>query len=199
MPGNQVSAVELESRHTSILWNYAYHMFFQRTGILYNIQNGFGNLLVNNCFTTFFQVSDKPTILSILKFFLFWSIMYKMFLLTLCTFIDGNMFWNIVAMSFTWFPSPLKLFITNNGWCRYWTCSTFGFRNEEITSLRRQYSWTLKVSVGPRGKRQSLKYTPISVFANITKWETWSKPATLTKSFNTFFFLTCWKQMYGLF
>lgn len=53
--------------------------------------------------------------------------------------MDGNMCWNMVAMSLTCMPSEPKLLRTRRGWCvNCWSCIRCFFR-DDTTSLMREY------------------------------------------------------------
>jgi hypothetical protein len=60
--------------------------------------------------------------------------------LTLLTLIDGNMFWNIDAISLRWSPSPLKLLKTKRGWCLNWVDSMLRRFIVDRTSRTKLYS-----------------------------------------------------------
>lgn len=81
----------------------------------------------------------------------------------------GNIFWNMFAISFRCIPSPEKLFITMRGDVWYAFCKKYCFLRLDMTSLVKQKSSTLKVSVGPRGNRDIFKYRPNFVILNIHK------------------------------
>jgi len=110
---------------------------------------------------------------------------------TLLTLMDGNIFWNIVAINLRCKPSPLKWFIISKGWQRNWDWVAWFRFSIETTSRLSEYECTLNVIVGPRGKRISRTCVDISDLENVTRWVTFSGPATLIKSFSTFFLLTC--------
>lgn len=58
---------------------------------------------------------------------------------TLCTLMDGNMFWNMVAISLTCMPSTPKLFSTSRGWCVNCCSCILCFFRDDTTSLTRAY------------------------------------------------------------
>ena len=110
---------------------------------------------------------------------------------TLLTLMDGNIFWNIVAISLRCMPSPLKWFMISKGWQRNWDWVAWFRFSIDTTSRLSEYETTLNVIVGPRGKRINRICVDASDLENVTRWVTLSGPATLTKSFSTFFLLTC--------
>ena len=110
---------------------------------------------------------------------------------TLFTLMDGNIFWNIVAISFRCMPSPLKWFMISKGWHRNCDWVAWFRFSIETTSRLSEYECTLNVIVGPRGRRIKRMYVDTSDLENVTKWVTFICPATLMKSFRTFFLLTC--------
>jgi len=105
--------------------------------------------------------------------------------------MDGNMFWNIVAISLRCMPSPLKWFIISNGWYSNWDWVAWFRFSMETTSRLSEYESTLNVIVGPRGRRISRMYVDTSDLENVTRWVTFRGPATVIKSFSTFFLWTC--------
>lgn len=109
---------------------------------------------------------------------------------TLLTLMDGNMFWNIVAINLRCMPSPLKWFIISNGWQRNCDWVAWFRFSIETTSRLSEYECTLNVMVGPRGKRINRICVDTSDLENATRWVTFSGPATLMKSLSTFFLLT---------
>jgi len=113
---------------------------------------------------------------------------------TLLTLMDGNMFWNIVAISLRCMPSPLKWFMIRRGWYRNCDWVAWFRLSIETTSRLSEYEWSLKVIVGPRGRRINRMYVDTSDLENVTRWVTFIGPATLIKSFSTFFLLTCLKK-----
>ncbi len=57
--------------------------------------------------------------------------------ITLCTLIEGNMFWNMVAISLTCMPSMPKLFSTSKGWWENCcSCILCLFKDETISLMR---------------------------------------------------------------
>lgn len=110
--------------------------------------------------------------------------------LTLFTLIDGNIFWNIVAINLKCIPSPLKLFKTNKGWWENSFSYINGFFCEETISFTSEYSFIWKVRVGPLGSFNILKYILVCDFVKITRWETFNGPAIWTKSLTTLCFWT---------
>lgn len=58
---------------------------------------------------------------------------------TLCTLMEGNMFWNIVAMSLTCMPSDPKLLRMSSGWWVNCCSCILCFFRDETTSLIREY------------------------------------------------------------
>lgn len=59
--------------------------------------------------------------------------------ITLCTLIEGNMFWNMVAISLTCMPSMPKLFSTSKGWWENCCSCILCLFKDETTSLMRVY------------------------------------------------------------
>lgn len=58
---------------------------------------------------------------------------------TLCTLMEGNMFWNMEAMSLTCMPSDEKLLRMSSGWCVNCCSCIRCFFRVETTSLMREY------------------------------------------------------------
>ena len=109
---------------------------------------------------------------------------------TLLTLMDGNIFWNMVAISLRCMPSPLKWFIISRGWQRNCDWVAWFRFSIETTSRLSEYECTLNVIVGPRGRRTKRMCVDASDLENVTRWVTFSGPAMLMKSFSTFFLLT---------
>lgn len=61
--------------------------------------------------------------------------------LTSLTLMEGNIFWNMEAMSLRWRPSPLKLLMTSRGWCKNCLASTLLRFMVDSTSRTKLYSW----------------------------------------------------------
>lgn len=75
---------------------------------------------------------------------------------TFCTLMEGNMFWNMVAMSFMCMPSEPKLLRMSRGWCvNCWSCIRCFFR-DETTSLTREYWGKIKLRVTWRNKTKKV-------------------------------------------
>lgn len=65
---------------------------------------------------------------------------------TWCTLMEGNMFWNMVAISLMCMPTVPKLFSTSKGWwVNCWSCILCLF-NDETTSLISVY-WKKKICI----------------------------------------------------
>lgn len=108
--------------------------------------------------------------------------------LTVAKLIVGNMFWNVEAINFKCFPSPVKLFCMIRG--AWWndSSSTNCLRIHAITSLANVNWWTLNVNVGPRGSRATLNDNWFFVLLNTHICDTWNTPDKLTKSLILLFF-----------
>lgn len=72
---------------------------------------------------------------------------------TLCTLMEGNMFWNMVAMSLTCMPSDPKLLRTSSGWWVNCCSCILCFFRDETTSLIREYWKKVKVLIKTGGKK----------------------------------------------
>lgn len=108
-------------------------------------------------------------------------------LITFPTLIDGNIFWNMVAINRNSIPSPLKLFRTTSGWYKNCFGSMCGSFNTAITSRLKEYEDILNVIVGPLGSLTNFMYMPDFVWVNATRCDTLNMPAALTKSLITLF------------
>ena len=113
---------------------------------------------------------------------------------TLCTLMEGNMFWNMVAMSLTCMPSDPKLLRINRGWCvNCWSCILCFFR-DETTSLTREY-WKEFYKKKKRvlknvGKHLSVKHYIGSLGASVRLlWKHHLQSHTKLSSFEPIFLL----------
>lgn len=80
---------------------------------------------------------------------------------TLCTLMEGNMFWNMVAMSLTCMPSDPKLLRMSSGWWVNCCSCILCFFRDETTSLIREY-W----KKGGKYEKTVAFATPQSLFLN---------------------------------
>lgn len=84
---------------------------------------------------------------------------------TLCTLMEGNMFWNMVAMSLTCMPSDPKLLRTSSGWWVNCCSCILCFFRDETTSLIREYWKKVKVLIKTGGKNMEKLSKFLAVWA----------------------------------